>query len=201
VVAEGAKFARELSRQGLDIAISVNVSAQDIERPEFAERIARIVRDTAPPPDQLCLEITESGLVSETDIAVANLKAVAKLGVRLAVDDFGTGYATLKQLQSLPVQELKIDRSFVSGMNENRGSYTIVRSTIDLGKQLGLRVVAEGVETVAELRSLAALGCDEIQGYYVSKPMPASEVAKFVRSRNALQDSTQHRYAKLAETV
>lgn len=201
VLNEGARFSHKLSEQGLDLAISVNVSAQDIENPDFARNVERIIRAAQPRADRLCLEITESGLVSETEVAVTNLRAIAELGVRLAVDDFGTGYATLKQLQNLPVHELKVDRSFVSGMNENRGSRTIVRSTIELGKQLGMRVVAEGVETVAELRSLAAMGCDEIQGYYVAKPMSAQDVVAYVSARNALQAATSARYSRLESTA
>jgi len=201
VVNEGARFSRSLSDRGLDLAISINVSAQDIEHQGFARIIEAILHEQRPEPGRLCLEITESGLVSETATAVANLKAVAALGVRLAVDDFGTGYATLKQLQNLPVHELKIDRSFVSGMNENRGGQTIVKSTIDLGKQLGLRVVAEGVETVGELRGLSAMGCDEIQGYYVAKPMPAEEVINYVRIRNSLQGIARKRIGALPTKV
>jgi diguanylate cyclase (GGDEF)-like protein len=197
VIAQGARFSHKLATEGLDICVAVNVSAQDIEAPAFAQAITDIVRREQPAPGRLCLEITESGLVSETANAVANLRALAALGVRLAVDDFGTGYATLKQLQSLPVHELKVDRSFVSGMNENRGNQTIVRSTIDLGKQLGLRVVAEGVETVEELRGLATMGCDEVQGYYVAKPMDPEEIIEWVRMRNALQGARHKRYSVL----
>lgn len=198
VVARGAQFSHKLASEGLEICVAVNVSAHDIESPAFAQAITEIIRHEQPAPGRLCLEITESGLVSETDNAVANLRAISALGVRLAVDDFGTGYATLKQLQNLPVHELKIDRSFVSGMQENRGNQTIVKSTIDLGKQLGLRVVAEGVETVEELRSLATMGCDEVQGYYVAKPMDAEEIIDWLRMRNALQGVQHKRYNQLA---
>jgi diguanylate cyclase (GGDEF)-like protein len=197
VVQEGASFASELASRKLDLCVSVNVSAQDIESPNFSDSIADILRTESLEPARLCLEITESGLVSETDNALTNLRAVAALGVRLSVDDFGTGYATLKQLQKLPVHELKVDRSFVSGMNQNRGNQTIVRSTIDLGKQLGLKVTAEGVETVAELRALAAMGCDEIQGYYLAKPMRASEVVSWVEMRHALYASSREAYFRL----
>jgi diguanylate cyclase (GGDEF)-like protein len=194
VVAEGARFAAMLAERGLAMNVSVNVSAQDIENPTFSSRVGGILRDSRLEKGRLTLEITESGLLSETDNALSNLQAIAAQGVRLAVDDFGTGYATLKQLQKLPVHELKIDRSFVSGMNTNRGNQTIVRSTIDLGKQLGLRTIAEGVETVAELRALASMGCDEIQGYYLAKPMQSGEVVAWVEMRHALYANSREGY-------
>jgi len=170
------------------------VSAQDIENPSLSSKVAAILAERKLDAARLTLEITESGLLSETEAALGNLQTIAALGVRLAVDDFGTGYATLKQLQKLPVHELKIDRSFVSGMNMNRGNETIVRSTIDLAKQLGLRTIAEGVETVAELRALASMGCDEIQGYYLAKPMIAGEVIAWVEMRHALYASSREAY-------
>ncbi|MFM1990525.1 MAG: hypothetical protein RJA99_3482 [Pseudomonadota bacterium] len=194
VVGEGARFATMLGDRGLALNVSVNVSAQDIENPSFSGRVGAIIRDSRVEPGRLTLEITESGLLSETDNALSNLQAIAAQGVRLAVDDFGTGYATLKQLQKLPVHELKVDRSFVSGMNTNRGNQTIVRSTIDLAKQLGLRTIAEGVETVAELRALASMGCDEIQGYYLAKPMQSSEVVSWVEMRHALYTNSRETY-------
>jgi diguanylate cyclase (GGDEF)-like protein len=197
VVQEGAGFARELAARQIQLCVSLNVSAQDIDNPGFSEWIATMLRAQQVDPARMCLEITESGLVSETDNALANLQAIAALGLKLSVDDFGTGYATLTQLQKLPVHELKIDRSFVSGMNQNRGNQTIVRSTIDLGKQLGMRVVAEGVETVAELRALATMGCDEIQGYYLAKPMPPAEVLSWVEMRHALYENSREAYFKL----
>jgi diguanylate cyclase (GGDEF)-like protein len=194
VVAEGARFAAELAARGLRLSVSINVSAQDIENPSLSSKVAAILAERKLDAARLTLEITESGLLSETEAALGNLQTIAALGVRLAVDDFGTGYATLKQLQKLPVHELKIDRSFVSGMNMNRGNETIVRSTIDLAKQLGLRTIAEGVETVAELRALASMGCDEIQGYYLAKPMIAGEVIAWVEMRHALYASSREAY-------
>ena len=197
VVAEGARFAAALHASGISLTVSVNVSAQDIENPDFSAAVAQTIAAATFPPDKLCLEITESGVVSESETALRNLRAIAGLGVRISVDDFGTGYATLKQLQQLPVNELKIDRSFVSGMQVNRGNQTIVRSTIELAKQLGLSVVAEGVETVVELRGLAAMGCDQVQGYYVAKPMPAEEVASWVQMRHSLHASSREDYYRM----
>ncbi|MCO5107073.1 MAG: EAL domain-containing protein [Burkholderiaceae bacterium] len=197
VVARGARFSRTLVEAGLDLTVAVNVSALDIENPDFAREMLDLVREATIDPKRLCLEITESGVVSESDAAMKNLRAISRLGVRLAVDDFGTGYATLKQLQQLPVNELKIDRSFVSGIHRNRGNMTIVRSTIELGKQLGLKVVAEGVETVEELRCLARLGCDEVQGYFLSKPMREADVPGWVEMRHALYASSRETYFAL----
>ena len=194
VIAEGVRFAAEITARGMLLNVSINVSAQDIENPGLSGRVAEILAERKLDAGRLTLEITESGLLSETENALSNLHSIAALGVRLSVDDFGTGYATLKQLQKLPVHELKIDRSFVSGMNTNRGNATIVRSTVDLAKQLGLRTIAEGVETVAELRALASMGCDEIQGYYLAKPMPSAEVITWVEMRHALYESSRESY-------
>ena len=197
VIAGGARFARVLADAGLNLTVALNVSALDVENPEFGREVLEILRSQPIDPKRLCLEITESGVVSESDAALKNLLAISRLGVRLSVDDFGTGYSTLKQLQQLPVDELKIDRSFVAGIHRNRGNLTIVRSTIELGKQLGLKVVAEGVETVEELRCLARLGCDEVQGYYLSKPMPEADVVGWVEMRHALYLSARETYFEM----
>jgi len=197
VVSEGAKFAGELATRGLQVGVSVNVAAQDVENPAFSGGIADLIRELRLEPGRLTLEITESGLPSATENALRNLQSIAALGVRLSVDDFGTGYATLEQLQKLPVHELKIDRSFVSGMHQNRGNQAIVRSAIELGKQLGLRVAAEGVETVAELRALATIGCHEIQGSHLAKPMPPVEVIAWIEMRHALYTRSRETYFKM----
>lgn len=197
VVAEGTRFAARLARAQLETQVSVNVSAQDIENPEFAVSIDKILKHERLDPVRLCLEITESGVLSETENALNNLNAIARLGVRLSVDDFGTGYSSLKQLQNLPVNELKIDRAFISGMHQNQDNATIVRSTIDMGRQLGLRVVAEGVETVEELRALAKMGCDEVQGYYLSKPLAGTDVITWIQMRHSLHDNSREEYFRM----
>ena len=133
-------------------------------------------------------------MVSESEAALETLQAISKMGIKLSVDDFGTGYSTLKQLQQLPVQELKIDRSFVLGILDNHGSETIVRSTIDLARHMGLRVVAEGVENVRQMRALAALGCHEVQGYFLAKPMRAVDLVSWVQMRHALHASSREMY-------
>jgi EAL domain-containing protein (putative c-di-GMP-specific phosphodiesterase class I) len=194
VVAEGARFAHRLHQAGLHVRVSLNVTALDIQQPGFADEVGGAIARAGVKPGQICLEITESGVVSEAETALATLRAVARQGVILSVDDFGTGYATLKQLQQLPVHELKIDRSFVTGMTQNRGSEPIVRATVDMAKQLGLRVVAEGVETFAEMRALAALGCDEAQGYYIAKPMAERDVLGWIDMRHALATSSKEQY-------
>ncbi len=197
VLAEGARFAAQMQRAGLNLRVSVNVAAQDIQSPDFYDMVREVLNETKLEPKNLCLEITESGMVSEAESALKNLLEIGKLGVALSVDDFGTGYATLKQLQELPVDELKIDRSFVSGMHQNRGNQSIIRATIELAKQLGLSVVAEGVETVRELRALAAMGCDEVQGYYVAKPMSPADLVTWIEMRHALYASSRANYFEM----
>ncbi len=200
VVAEGAKFASELARNGMNICVSVNVSAQDIESPDFAESIKMILSNEDLEPERLCLEITETGVISETEHALNNLHAVSGLGVKLSVDDFGTGYSSLKQLQALPVNELKIDRSFVSGMTESHENATIVNSTVEMARELGMSVVAEGVETVSEMRALATVGCDEIQGFYLARPMSPEDVVSWIEMRHSLHDSSRDEYFKMLIT-
>ena len=197
VIREGARFASALADQGLNLRVAVNVSTMDLENAVFAQIVQGIVEELRLEPWRLGLEITETGVLSETESALRNLRQVSALGVKLSVDDFGTGYASLSQLQKLKVDELKIDRTFVHGMTADRGKATIVRSTIDMGRQLGLNVVAEGVENAAEMRALAAMGCDEVQGFFLSKPLPPDELVEWVRMRHALHDHSQDEYFKM----
>jgi EAL domain-containing protein (putative c-di-GMP-specific phosphodiesterase class I) len=132
-------------------------------------------------PHLLTLEITESVIMHDPDRSLATMLRIRELGIGIAVDDFGTGYSSLAYLMRLPVNELKIDKSFVMSLDRDAASATIVRSTIDLAHKLGMQVVAEGVESEAIWSTLKELGCDLGQGYHFSRPVPAAELLKFVR--------------------
>ncbi|MEV0648497.1 EAL domain-containing protein [Phytomonospora sp. NPDC050363] len=166
------------SKEGLDLRASVNVSVRDLQNPTFVEGLTRrlVANDVA--PSQLQLEITESALMADPRRVLTTLKGLEALGVALSLDDFGTGFSSLQHLRRLPVSEVKIDRSFVLGMdNESGDDAAIVRSIIDLAGSLGLRVVAEGVEDETTWRALAVLGCDIAQGWFHARPMPADQLS------------------------
>ena len=158
---------------GQPLTISINVAVHDLEDPDFPKRVAAALRRHDAQPQDLCLEITEGGLMADPEQARATLTALHEAGHRLAIDDFGTGYSSLAYLSHLPVDELKIDRSFIMDLNLHNRS--IVLSTISLGHALGLKVVAEGVETGNQYRELALLGCDIAQGYLIAKALPLEE--------------------------
>jgi diguanylate cyclase (GGDEF)-like protein len=158
----------------LDVA--VNVSPRALLSPEFVEQVAGVLRDTGVPAARLTLEVTESSVMTDPTRAIAVLHALNGLGVHLSVDDFGTGYSSLAYLQRLPVHEVKIDKSFVRDLAVAAGDGAIVRAIVDLGHNLGLTVVAEGVEDARSLAVLRELGCDTAQGYLVSRPMPVDRL-------------------------
>jgi diguanylate cyclase (GGDEF)-like protein len=197
VVAEAARFAAGLEARKLPIGVSVNVSARDLDGLAFPRAVAEVLRELPLPPGRLTFEIGENGLPDEHDPALVNLRTLATLGARVAVDDYGTGFASQTRLGRLPVHELKIDRSFVTGVGYNRGNQAIVRAAIELGRRLGLRVTAEGVETVAELRMLASMGCHEIQGFLIAEPIPAADVIAWIQARRALYASSREAYFRL----
>lgn len=158
--------------QGLALPLSINLSAHDLRDPGLIDRIKGLFSTWGVRPDLIQFELTESALMEDPAAAAETLKRLKQLEVELFVDDFGTGYSSLAYLQQLPVDSIKIDQSFVMPMLANNDSATIVRSTIDLGHNLDLEVVAEGVETQDVLNRLAALGCDVAQGFLISRPMP-----------------------------
>jgi EAL domain-containing protein (putative c-di-GMP-specific phosphodiesterase class I) len=160
-------------KDGRDLSVAVNLSVRNLLDHDLPKEIERLLSTYGLPPEALQLEITESMIMSDPERALATVTRLSGLGARLSVDDFGTGYSSLANLRKMPINELKIDRSFVSPMLQNESDLIIVRSTINLGHDLGLNVIAEGVEDGHTLDELAVLGCDLAQGYHVSKPMPA----------------------------
>lgn len=167
--------------EGLEVAVAVNLSARNLHDPLLVDEIKRCLASSGAPSCLLQIEITESVLMEDHSAALdilANLKA---MGIRLYIDDFGTGYSSLGYLATLPVHALKVDRSFVVGMGEKEEMATVVAAIISLGHNLGLEVVAEGVEDGEQLETLRALGCDEIQGYFFSKPLPAEDFRVWLR--------------------
>jgi len=154
----------------MQLRVSANLSARTLHDPHLPELIEEVLKSTGAEPGRLTLEITESAIVLDPKRARENLVALSNIGTSISIDDFGTGYTSLANIKHLPINEIKIDKSFVLGMLASNSDATIVRSVIDLGHNLGLRVVAEGVETKEMFDTLAALGCDEAQGYFISKP-------------------------------
>jgi len=164
------------------VRMSVNVAPRELLSTGFAARLAESLADSGTPPDRLVVEVTETALLRPA--ARAALAEVQNLGVAISIDDFGTGYSSLAQLQYMPVDELKIDRSFVQRITETDGAgAAIVRSVIDLARALGLRTVAEGVETPAQRKVLQQLGCGEFQGYLEAKPMPSEQLERYLAQR------------------
>ena len=151
--------------------VSVNVSARQLNDASLVEEFSAILQETGADPSRLLLEITETSLMADVETNLRILRRLADLGLRVAVDDFGTGYSSLAQLTRLPVNVLKIDRAFVDGIEKNEESRTIVRAVMGIGRSLGLKLVAEGVETGAQHRELCTYGCDLIQGYYFHRPL------------------------------
>jgi len=191
VLAAALRQLGEWHRDGIELELAVNLSAPDILDPDLSDEILRLLRAQQVAPTALLLEITESAVMRDPQLAVRNMQWLRIAGVRFALDDFGTGHSSLAQLSMLPVDELKIDRSFIR--QAVSGSTTILTSTIELGHSMGLKLVAEGVEEAGAWNMLRRLGCDFAQGYLISPPLPAAAVPEFVRQANRLlsdSDST-----------
>jgi EAL domain-containing protein (putative c-di-GMP-specific phosphodiesterase class I) len=161
--------------------VSVNVSGYQVERGGLVALVADVLQETCLDPSRLDLEITESVLLSDGERAVETLEDLRGLGVTLSLDDFGTGYSSLSYLRRLPIQGLKIDRSFVSHLADGSDDASLTAAIISMARALGLRVIAEGVEHEGQREILHELGCDELQGYLVSAAVPAEEVPRLVR--------------------
>jgi EAL domain-containing protein (putative c-di-GMP-specific phosphodiesterase class I) len=182
VISQALDHLSHWRRDGLDISVSVNVSARHLQEPDFALRLAELLaRHSDPLAAHLELETLETAAHADIEATSALLARCRKLGVRFALDDFGTGYSTLTYLKRLPVDVLKIDRSFVHHMLDDAQDRAIVEGVIGLARTFGCVVVAEGVESPAQARTLLELGCDIGQGTGIAAPMPSAQVAGWVR--------------------
>jgi EAL domain-containing protein (putative c-di-GMP-specific phosphodiesterase class I) len=175
VVDEALRQCREWLDEGLRLAVAVNLSTRNLLDVEFPAQVEGLLERWDVDPGLLDFEITESTMLADPARTKQVLERLSAMGIRLSIDDYGTGYSSLAYLKRVPVDEIKIDRSFVMNMCDDEDDATIVRSTIDLGRNLGLEVVAEGVETEEVWSRLEKLGCTLAQGYYLSRPLPAAE--------------------------
>lgn len=186
VLREACRQARAWLDHGLPaLRMSVNLSARQLMHAGLAEAVADALNDSDLPASQLELEITESSVMERPDDAIRVLGGLKRLGVRLAIDDFGTGYSSLSYLKLFPLDHLKIDRSFVSDIEHDANDAAIVAAAVSMAHNLGLSVIAEGVETAVQVARLAELGCDELQGYHFSRALPAEEAETWLRTRLA----------------
>jgi diguanylate cyclase (GGDEF)-like protein len=171
--------------RGVELSVAVNLSARCLNDPAFPTTVRELLAAARVPPARLALELTESAIMADPALTAAVLDELHRMGVALSVDDFGTGYSSLAYLQQLPVEEIKIDRSFVMAMAQET-SAVIVRSTIELGRNLGLRVVAEGVEDDDVMAQLRELGCPVVQGYAISPPLPAAAFLEWMSRHGSM---------------
>lgn len=186
LLGEVAAQATAWRQDGIAAVLSANLSARDLLNPDLVQLMRDLLAAHQLPAAALCLEITESALMEDPSLAQANLAELAAIGLKLSVDDYGVGQASLSYLKSLPVHELKIDQTFIGSLAASPKDAAIVRSTIALGHALGLSVVAEGIETEADLNWLAAAGCDIGQGYGIARPMAAQAFAEWISAHDAI---------------
>ncbi|WP_262964718.1 two-component system response regulator [Methylobacter psychrophilus] len=181
VLREACQQAKKWRDQGIPLSnMAVNVSAIQFLQKGFSKQVAAILSETGLEPDVLELELTESILINDETIVLDVLRSLKKIGVQLAIDDFGTGYSSLSRLNNFPIDRLKIDQSFVSDLELNSDSAAIVVAIINMAKGISLKVIAEGVETEGQLAFLTNKGCNEVQGYLLSKPLPMAQTEEFL---------------------
>jgi EAL domain-containing protein (putative c-di-GMP-specific phosphodiesterase class I) len=181
VVRSVCRQARAWMEEGFrEVPISVNVSPVQLLEPRFLSMMEDSCLPGSYKPANLQLEITETSLIANATVAWRVLTCVRALGMRISLDDYGTGFSSLSNLQNFPLDEIKVDRSFVSGRSANQADATIVAAICNVGRNLNLNVVAEGVETEEQAQALEALGCNELQGFLLSPPLSAADVRRFL---------------------
>jgi EAL domain-containing protein (putative c-di-GMP-specific phosphodiesterase class I) len=175
----GLRDLRGWSEQGRQLSLSLNVSVRSLLDRRFPEEVEKLLARHGVDGSALTLELTESSLMVDPDVAKKTMRHLSELGISVAIDDFGTGYSSLAYLTDLPIGELKIDKSFVRAMSWDTRNAIVVRSTIELAHNLGLRTVAEGIEDALTFDRLRTLGCELAQGFHMSEPLPASSLVSW----------------------
>jgi len=170
------------------LSIAVNLSGKHFGHPALVEQIKTVISETGIDAASLKLELTESAVMDNAETAILMLKQIKETGVRISIDDFGTGYSSLSYLHRFPIDLLKVDRSFVSAMEENTENGEIVRTVIALAKALNLKVVAEGIESIHQFHQLRILGCEYGQGYLFSKPLPVADIERLLHDNTRWQN-------------
>jgi EAL domain-containing protein (putative c-di-GMP-specific phosphodiesterase class I) len=208
IVPLGEWVLREACAQGAawrssswDIGVSVNLSARQITAPAFSARVAAILAETGLPPEALTVEVNERILVEEDGLIIERLADLHQLGVRMAIDDFGTGYASLAYLRQLPLDIIKIDPSFVAGLGHDDTLTLLTRTVVQVGRDLGLRVIAEGIEQPRQLAALREMGCGYGQGFLVARPMGVPGVEALIRTSADTPDEPHERSVSECETT
>jgi diguanylate cyclase (GGDEF)-like protein len=195
VLAQSCAHLADWRRAGLELGVAINISGRELADGSLVDRVARHLEANALPAELLTLEVTETEVMADLLQASRVLDELSSLGIRIAIDDYGTGYSSLAYLHRLPVQELKIDRSFVTNLPTEDSNLIIVKSSITMAHSLGLSVVAEGAEDEVTCAILADAGCDFIQGYYLAKPMPAEEIKAWLLGGASLQFTPHRKHA------
>jgi EAL domain-containing protein (putative c-di-GMP-specific phosphodiesterase class I) len=185
IMRESLQQVGEWRTAGLPVTAAVNLSMRDLREPDLPHYVAGLLADLQLHPEWLEVEITESTVMADPEATFATLEALRAIGVRSSIDDFGTGYSSLAYLKRLPVNEIKIDRAFVLNMTSDARDTAIVRATLDLAHNLGLKVVAEGVEDQRTHDFVANIGCDAVQGYFIGRPMGAGDLATWFEQQRA----------------
>ena len=193
VLASAVKQCREWRDDGHALRISVNLSSRDLQDEYLPYYILQLLKEHKIPPTQLTLEITENTVMQDIHHAVAVLECLRDIGVEISMDDFGTGHSSLAQIKNMPLHEIKIDKSFVMTLMTDDQNKAIVQTTIELAHNMNIKVVAEGVRDEGTLREISAMGCEEAQGYYLSKPVPADDLIDWLKNRKQVSYANRRR--------
>ncbi len=181
VMRESCRQAKEWQDRGHEnFKIAVNVSIRQLHEPDFLDTVSCALEDSGLPPESLIIELTENMIMENAEANILTLQNLKSLGVKISIDDFGTGYSSLSYLQRFPLDQLKIDQSFIREIRSHKEPIPIIKAVISLAHDLGMTVVAEGIETPEQLFHIQSLNCEEYQGYLCSKPIPAPEFLKLI---------------------